>query len=219
MLIYQKLEGELYWVPKTYFKVFQFGDKPRIAVSKVWSHISKQPRRIIHFFFPGSRCEPVVSAFFFTFEFPNSHNDAENFKFSDDGGKKIRIFFASIQQILISVLREIKRSQKKFTKRQKTRLIFSFPENISLFQAIQAISSLLSHHCSVFKLDICDRWWWELVLVHIIHHERKPTNICIHTTSVYKWKIHGGSKFFITLISTYVQKTQHLPCGFILLNI
>ena len=50
----------------------------------------------------------------------------------------------------------------------------------------------LFHSCPItilsFKLDICDRWWWELaVLVHIIYHERKPTNICIHISG-YKRK-------------------------------
>ena len=58
-----------------------------------------------------------------------------------------------------------------------------------------------------FKLDICDRWWWELaVLVHIIYHERKPTNICIHLSkykrkyTVFQKQIYSyrKSKYYLT---------------------
>ena len=79
-------------------------------------------------------------------------------------------------------------SSRDFMKRQKMRLIFPPWKSISLFGK----HNRLFHSCPItilsFKLDICDRWWWELaVLVHIIYHERKPTNICIHI-SEYKRK-------------------------------
>ena len=79
-------------------------------------------------------------------------------------------------------------SSRDFMKRQKMRLIFPPWKSISLFGKHYR----LFHSCPItilsFKLDICDRWWWELaVLVHIIYHERKPTNICIHI-SEYKRK-------------------------------
>ena len=69
----------------------------------------------------------------------------------------------------------------------------------------------LFHSCPItilsFKLDICDRWWWELaVLVHIIYHERKPTNICIHLSkykrkyTVFQKQIYSyrKSKYYLT---------------------
>ena len=79
-------------------------------------------------------------------------------------------------------------SSRDFMKRQKMRLIFPPWKSISLFGK----HNRLFHSCPItilsFKLDICDRWWWELaVLVHIIYHERKPTNICIHISG-YKRK-------------------------------